>query len=358
MTSPGPRLSTAILGAGGLIGQHLVRMLAGHPRFDVQRLVGGERSQGRSLESLWALSEELPGHFGKARLRSMTPAALGRAGIQVAFSALPSGTAGGFESALARRGIGVFSNASDHRMDRDHPLLIPEVNGPELARLLGPPGRRTPLVTNPNCSGTGVALALAPIWRTLRPRAVHLATYQAVSGAGLPGISAYAITDNVVPYVEEEEEKVARECRRLLGPLDHPGGAPTTVPFVPHAVRVGSRDGHLIAVTVEAKARPPLEVLRRSWERFDPLAALELPSAPHPPIILRTEADRPQPIRDRWAGAPTRARGMAATVGRVRWEPPYLRFFVLTHNAVRGGAGAAVLNGEFAAAQGYLPGGP
>ncbi|MCI4323140.1 MAG: aspartate-semialdehyde dehydrogenase [Thermoplasmata archaeon] len=355
MTDSTDRVPVAILGAGGLIGQHLVRMLAGHPRFEVRAFGGGDRTRGRSLEDLWALSEELPPEAAGERLRAFTPATLSRAGIRVAFSALPSGTAGRFESELERRGVAVFSNAADHRMDPTHPLLIPEVNGPDLARILGAPGRRTPLVTNPNCSGTGVALALAPVWSRLRPKAVHLATYQAISGAGLPGVSAYAITDNVVPYVEEEEEKVTRECRRLLATTDrHPGGA-TPVPFLAHAVRVGSRDGHLVAVTVEARGRPSRTDLLDAWRRFDPLAALDLPTAPHPPIVVRPEVDRPQPHRDRWAGTPARARGMAATIGRVRWEPPYLRFFVLTHNAVRGGAGAAVLNGEYAAALGYLP---
>jgi len=124
------------------------------------------------------------------------------------------------------------------------------------------------------------------------------------------------------------------------------------VPFIAHCARVGVREGHLEAVTVQAGGRPTLRQLRDAWSSFDPLQGLGLPTAPHPPVELRVEADRPQPVRDRWAGR-GRARGMAAVVGRVRWEPPYLRFFVLSHNAVRGGAGGSILNAELARSAGY-----
>ncbi len=348
------RLPCAILGAGGYIGQHFVRLLADHPDFDLQELVGGDRSVGHPMGELWQLSEPPPEGYETQRVRRRTAGGLARAGIRVVFSGLPSGTAGPLESELVRRGVSVFSNASDHRMDPRVPLLVPEVNADHLG-LLPRNSARGVLVTNPNCSATGLALALAPVVDSLAPRAVHVATYQALSGAGYPGVPSLAIADNVVPFIRSEEEKLAAETARILGRMRRGRVAARRVPFVVHCARVATREGHLEAVTVEATARPSRAELLRAWRTFDPLAAMGLPTAPHPPVVVRDEPDRPQPLRDRWAGSPARARGMAAVVGRIRWEPPFLRFFVLSHNAVRGGAGGSVLNAELARARGAIP---
>ena len=347
------RIPCAILGASGYIGQHFARLLEDHPTFEVQALGATERSEGRTLGDIWQLAEPPPPELEKFRFRHSSPAELSRRGVRLAFSALPSGTARDIESELVRRGISVFSNAADHRMDPSVPLLVPEVNGEHLA-LLGPPRRgRAILVTNPNCSATGLVLSMAPLMDLLRPKVVHVATYQSLSGAGYPGVPSLAITDNVVPFIHEEEEKLERESGRILGRVERRRVQSSPVPFFAHCARVATREGHLEAVTVEAEARPGVSELRATWRTFDPLARLGMPTAPHPPIELRDEPDRPQPLRDRWAGRPVRARGMAAVVGRVRWDPPFLRFFVLSHNAVRGGAGASVLNAEFALARGW-----
>ncbi len=346
------RIRTAVIGAGGYIGQEFVRLLAEHPDFAPPALVGGGRSEGRRLEEVWRLVEECPNDLARVRLVRATPRWVA-AHADVAFGAMPSGTAGAYESELARRGVPVFSNAADHRGDAGNPLLVPEVNGPHLAALdRRRPRGRAPIVTNPNCSATGLVLALAPLLGLLRPRSVHVATYQAISGAGYPGVPSLNVTDNVVPFIREEEEKLAEESARLLGTWRAGKVAPARFPFLTQCVRVGVREGHLEAVTVEAERVPTRTELERAWRRFDPLAGLELPTAPHPPIQVRDEEDRPQPLYDRWAGA-GRARGMAAVVGRVRWRPPFLRFFVLSHNAVRGGAGGSVLNAEYARARGY-----
>jgi aspartate-semialdehyde dehydrogenase len=349
----------AILGASGYIGQHFARLLEQHPSFSLQLLGAGERSEGRSLADVWQLAEAPPASLEGRRLVRLSAGAVARAGVRVAFSALPSGTAGPFERELTRRGVAVFSNASDHRMDRDAPLLVPEVNADHLALLARRPKGTAPLVTNPNCSTTGLVLALAPLLPTLRPKAVHVATYQALSGAGYPGVPSLTIADNVVPFIREEEEKMARETVRLLGRATRRAIAPARFPVLPHCARVATREGHLEAVTVEAGARPRLAQILAAWRDFRPLEGRGLPTAPDAPVLVRTEGDRPQPLRDRWAGTPARARGMAAVVGRVRWEPPYLRFFVLSHNAVRGGAGGSVLNAELALDEGWLgrPGG-
>jgi aspartate-semialdehyde dehydrogenase len=348
------RIPCAVLGASGYIGQHFARILADHPGFDLHLLGAGERSEGKRLADVWQLAEGPPPALEPTKLIRWSAATLARAGVRLAFSALPSGTAGAVESELVRRGVSVFSNAADHRMDPAVPLVVPEVNGDHLG-LLRPARRdRGILVTNPNCSTTGLVLALAPVMELLRPRAVHVATYQSLSGAGYPGVPSLAITDNVVPFIREEEEKIERESARILGERRDRRVIPVATPFVAHCARVATREGHLEAVTVEARRRPGRADLEAAWRSFDPLATLDLPTAPHPTIELRSEADRPQPLRDRWAGSPARARGMAAVIGRVRWDPPFLRFFVLSHNAVRGGAGASVLNAELALERGLL----
>ncbi len=349
------RIPTAILGAGGYIGQHFARLLADHPTFDTPLLVGGERSQGARLAELWQLAEPPPAELGGDRLVRRSPAELARAGVRAVFSALPSGTAGALETELVRRGVSVFSNASDHRMDPLVPLLVPEVNAAHL-RLLGRrPAGRGILVTNPNCSAAGLVVALAPLVPLLKPRAIHVATYQSLSGAGYPGVPSLAITDNVVPFIRDEEEKLAAETARMLGTIRAGRVHPLAVPTLVHCARVATREGHLEAVTVETRARTSARAIVEAWKKFDPLAGLDLPTSPHPPVVVRTEPDRPQPLRDRWAGAPARARGMSVVVGRVRFEPPYLRFFLLSHNAVRGGAGGSVLNAELAVHEGRLP---
>jgi aspartate-semialdehyde dehydrogenase len=344
------RIPCAILGASGYIGQHFARLLADHPRFAPPTLAGSERTEGRALREIWQLPEEPPAALADERCRVLSPAQLAREGVRLVFGALPSGAAGGIESECVRRGIHVFSNAADHRLERGVPLLVPEVNAPHLDVLTNGQRSRRPvlLVTNPNCTTTGLVLALSPVWTLLNPREIHVTTYQALSGAGYPGVPSLNITDNVVPYIRDEEEKVAEEARWILGRVRGRAVEPLEVPFLAQCARVAVRDGHLEAVTVVARRRPSRAQLENAWVRFDPLSSLELPTAPHPPVELRGEVDRPQPLRDRWAGRPTRAQGMAATVGRVRWDPPYLRFFVLSHNAVRGGAGGSVLNAELA----------
>lgn len=344
------RLPAAILGAPGYIGQHFARLLAGHPTFDEPLLVGTARSEGKRLEDVWVLANPPPSELGRLRFRTLGPRALSEAGVRVAFSGLPSGAARTFERALASRGVSVFTNAADLRSEPGVPLLVPEVNPAELDRWRRRSAGR--IAANPNCTAIGLALGLAPVWASLGPREIHVSTYQALSGAGLSGLAAARRPGNIVPLIVGEEEKVARETARLLRPIGAGGGKPR---FLVQAARVPVRDGHLEAVTVVARRTPSLAELLGAWRSFDPLAGVRLPTAPHPPVVVREESDRPQPVRDLWAGSPRRARGMAVVVGRIRWDPPYLRLFVLSHNAVRGGAGGSVLNAEFAVAQGLVP---
>jgi aspartate-semialdehyde dehydrogenase len=348
------RLSTAIVGARGYIGRHFARLLADHPWFGPPKPVGGPRSIGRTLSEGWLLAESGPPELPDLRLRESTPAELGKSGVQVVFSALPSGTAGPYERELTSRGIAVFSNASDHRQDPEVPLLVPEVNPVHLKAADRRAAGSGLLVANPNCSATGLALGLAPVLKLLEPEAVFVTTYQALSGAGYPGVASLSIADNIVPYIPDEEEKLARETRQILGRLGRTTVTPAPFEVLANTARVGVRDGHLESVTLKAQAEPSLSEVVRAWRKFAPLVQEALPTAPSHPIEVRPEPDRPQPVRDRWAGSPSRARGMAASIGRVRWDPPFLRFFLLTHNAVRGGAGGSVLNAELSYRRGLI----
>lgn len=337
------RVRCALLGAGGYIGQQFVRLLADHPQFELVELVAGDHSSGRTLGELWRVDKGPPRAWTDERLRRRTPRELAEDGIALAFSALPSGRAGRVEEELRRRGIAVFTNAADHRQDPTAQLLVPEVNGDDPGPIGSAPA---PIVANPNCTATGLALALAPVLPLLRPRSISVSSYQALSGAGLTGLDQLARPPNVVPFIPGEEEKVRRETCQLLG------SAGRGVAIEASCVRVPVRDGHLETVTLESDRRPSVEDLVRAWREFDPLAGVSCPTAPHPPILYRAEEDRPQPIRDVWAGAPPRARGMAVSVGRVRVQGRRLRFVLLLHNAVRGGAGGSVLNAEFHYARG------
>jgi aspartate-semialdehyde dehydrogenase len=355
------RMSSVLLGASGWIGQHFARLLDDHPYFEPPLLTGA-KSAGRTLGELWQLPDvPLPRNLGDEKVLSLTPRQIADRGVRVAFSALPSSEAGPFETELARRGIAVFSNASSHRMDPKVPLLIPEINYPHLAALPSPP-RGGFIVTNSNCSTAGLALALAPLVPLVRPTEVFVATYQALSGAGYPGVPSLAIQDNVLPYIAEEEEKMERETQKILGRYDARRGRfdLREIPVSAHCARVGSREGHLEAITVKTGRRASSEEVLRAWREFRPLAQFEsgrdggLPTAPVRPVIHLREPDRPQPVRDRWAGTPERARGMAVTVGRLRLDERSIRFFALVHNAVRGGAGGSVLNAELALRLGCL----
>lgn len=353
-STPSSQIPCAIVGAGGYIGQHFARLLADHPSFAPPLLIGSERNHGRRFGELWQLGDAPPAGLGEVRLRTASPAQLSSAGVHVVFSALPSSTARAYESDLARRGVHVFTNAADHRMDPDVPLLVPEVNPEHLALVARRRRGRGLLVADPNCTTAGLVVALKPIWNLLRPSAVHVSTYQALSGAGFPGVASLSIHDNVVPFIAHEEEKVVEESQRILGTLRGRRVRPDGAPFAVNCARVPVRDGHLEAVTLVARRRPDREAILRAFAGFDPLSHRSLATAPHPTIVLRSEADRPQPVLDRWAGRPDRARGMAVSVGRVRWDPPFLRFFCLSHNAVRGGAGGSVLNAELALDEGWL----
>ena len=351
------KIPVAILGATGSIGQRFVGLLQDHPMFELVALCSSERKVGGHMEDFWRLEEpSLDPEVGAIELASLDVGSLRRSGVRAAFSALPADIAKDLETEVARAGIGVFSNASSHRMDVDVPLLVPEVNADHVALVERQPTFRGGgfLATNPNCSITGLALALKPLVDAYDVGTVHVATYQALSGAGYPGVPSLDIVGNVLPFIENEEEKMRREAKKILGAWSD-GVTPSPIDVWANCVRVPVREGHLEAVSIALlEDILPADVAKRLTDFRGEPQRRKFPTAPRQPILVRAENDRPQPHLDAMAGEPTRARGMAATVGRIRVTDRVLRFFVLSHNTLRGGAGGSVLNAELAHGRGYL----
>lgn len=336
---------TGIVGATGLVGQRLLQRLEGHPWFEVAVLAASERSVGKPyLEAArWSLPTPPPPAAVRGVVAPSEVASL--AACDLVLSGLDAEPARRLEPALAAAGLAVISNSSAHRMVEDVPLLVPEVNAAHLSRLDAQCRRAGPgfIVTNPNCSVTGLVVALAPLHRAFGVRRVFVATMQAVSGAGLEGPRALELVDNVIPWIPGEEDKIESELSKIL---DAPIAAAA------HCHRVFTLDGHLEAVSVELdRPASPEEVARELSEFRGDVADRGLPSSPPRPIVVRSEVDRPQPRLDRDAG-----NGMTVTVGRIRRCPvSTVRFEVLSHNTIRGAAGGTLLNAELLAVEGRLP---
>jgi aspartate-semialdehyde dehydrogenase len=341
------QLRVGILGATGAVGQRFVQLLERHPSFTVSALAASERSQGKPYREActWRLPGEMPAAVRDLAVQSPEPPL----DCDVVFSSLPADIARQVEGDFARAGYPVISNSSAFRMEDDVPLLIPEVN-PEHLALVREKGGGGFIVTNPNCSTIMVALALAPL-APFGIEAVVVTTMQAISGAGYPGVASLDITDNVVPFIAQEEEKIERETRKILGRLEN--GRVTPAPFAVSAQchRVNVVDGHLAAVRVKlARAAEPAELAQAMAGFSGAPQRLGLPSAPARPIVVRSEPDRPQPRLDRDAGG-----GMSISVGRIARDPVLgYRFVVLGHNTIRGAAGAAILNAELLVAEGRI----
>jgi aspartate-semialdehyde dehydrogenase len=347
------RIPVAVLGATGMVGQRFISLLADHPWFAVSVVAGSERSMHQRYGD--AVTWRLPSAPPRAVLDLPVVAPDAEFNAPVVFSALPASVADGVEPLLAARGHVVFSNASSHRMAEDVPLLIPEVNGDHVDLLTvqqvrrGWPGL---LITNGNCSTIQIALALKPLADAFGVKRLQVATLQAITGAGYPGVASYDILDNVIPYIGQEEEKIERETRKILGAYQDGAVVPAPMTISAQCNRVAVRDGHLACLSVELGRDDVTSAdLIDAWQAFRPEPQeRKLPSAPQPPIVVRDELDRPQPLFDRDAGG-----GMAVTVGRVR--PCAIlghKFIALGHNTIRGAAGASVLNAELLLARGWL----
>jgi aspartate-semialdehyde dehydrogenase len=352
------RIPCAVLGASGMVGSRFVKALYDHPWFSLEFIAGSEGSAGSTLRKASVPVRDLGLENGVLDqiLVPPDPDALVEAGIRVAFSSMPAGVAGPVETRLAQSGIAVFSNARSHRYDPHVPILVPEVN-PTHMGLLGEAESVFGggfVVCNSNCTTAGVVMALAPIikWGI---EDVTVASYQALSGAGLPGPSAIHMVGNVLPHIDGEEPKMVTETQKILGTFNDRDVVPADFAMHPTCIRVPTPHGHLLVLQVRIREEVDESDLRRALHNFNGVPQqLDLPTAPERPIIVRPEADRPQPRLDIDAGGPGRTEGMSVSVGRLRVEGDRLRMVALVHNLVRGAAGGSVLNAELAHAYKYV----
>jgi aspartate-semialdehyde dehydrogenase len=340
------------LGATGTVGQRFVQLLEGHPDFEVAALAASDRSQGKNYVEAcsWKLAGDIPASVRNIRVSAPEPPL----DCDIIFSSLPGEMARATEEAFVRAGYPVISNSSAFRMDEDVPLLIPEVNHEHLSLLDAQRkrfGGKGFIVTNPNCSAIGVVLPLAPLQSRFGIEAVVVTTMQAISGAGYPGVASLDITDNLFPFIGGEEPKVESETRKLLGRIKGEHVEDATFPVSAQCNRVNVTDGHTAAIRVKLARKATVEEVAEAMASFTSLPQeLKLHTAPAQPVIVRSEPDRPQPRLDRDAG-----RGMSVSVGRIQTDNVLdFKFISLSHNTVRGAAGAAVLNAELLIAKGII----
>jgi len=351
--APATRIPVAVLGATGAVGQNFIRLLHDHPWFQLAELAASERSAGKPYGEAvrWIGGVPMPEGVRGQPVLACDP---GVVRSPIVFSALDAAVAGEVELAFAQAGRLVLSNAKHYRMDADVPLVIPEVNADHL-RLLDVQRRNRGwsggIVTNANCAAIMAVMPLAPLHAAFGIRRLFVATMQAVSGAGYPGVPSLDILGNVIPYINGEEEKIETEIQKMLGRVEATEVVHAPITISAHANRVAVENGHTVNLSIDFDSdvtpAAALEVLR-GW-RGDP-SALGLPSSPAQALVVTDALDRPQPRRDVEAG-----HGMTVTVGRVRHDPLFaIKLVAMGHNTVRGAAGASILNAELLVATGRV----
>lgn len=350
------KIEVGILGATGMVGQRFVSLLENHPWFELAWVGASEKSSGKKYGEAcnWRLRDPMPEKARALQVYDCDPGAHPGKLPQLMFASLDSKVAGEVEGAFARAGHVVVSNSGNYRMEADVPLVIPEVNPDHLALVRTQRKERKwkgMIVTNPNCTVIGLAMSLAPLHQAFGLDKVMMTSMQAVSGAGYPGVPTLDIMGNVIPYIANEEEKVEREARKLLGKLIDGHVQPGEFAVSAHCNRVQVEDGHTESISVSLKSKATVEDLVRVWRAFRGVPQeRDLPFAPKRAIVVRDERDRPQPKFDLMT-----EHGMAAVVGRVRpCAVLQFKYTALSHNTIRGAAGAALLNAELMKAEGYL----
>jgi aspartate-semialdehyde dehydrogenase len=373
------KIPVGILGATGMVGQRFIQLLEAHPWFEVTWLGASERSAGQRYREAvrWKMNTPIPARIAGMHVSEAEPAAVAKisaaegvggrrsagAGTTLAersgaprviFAALDAAIAQEMEPRFARAGHAVITNSSAFRMQEDVPLVIPEVNGDHLALLERQRWRENGggfIVTNPNCSAIGLVMALAPLHERFGVEKVFVVTMQAVSGAGYPGVASLDVLGNVIPYIGKEEEKMEAESKKLLGSLSGAGIRHADFAISAQCNRVAVEDGHTESVSVKLRKPATSEEMIACWREYrGKIAELRLPSAPKEIVFYDEAPDHPQPRLDIHRG-----KGMTASVGRLRacnifdWK-----FTVLSHNTIRGAAGAAILNAELLKDKGYI----
>jgi len=350
------RYSVGILGATGAVGQKFIRLLQGHPWFEIKGLGASERSAGKTYAEAanWIEAVECPDYIKNMTVQACSPEFF--EGVDFVFSGLDASVATEVEGAFAAAGISVISNAKNYRTEKYVPLLVPEVNPDHIESIKKQTydvNGKGFIVTNPNCVTVPLVMALKPLQEAYGINYVIVTSMQAVSGAGYPGVPSLDIMGNIVPFIGGEESKIASEPLKLLGELQEDGTIKwAEIPIQATAVRVPVLEGHLLSISIDLKRKPAsADEVIEVWNNWkNPLAELELPFAPEKPIVVTREDRYPQPRLHAYD-----ENGMRTTIGRVRLTTiTNLSFVALAHNTVRGAAGGAILNAELLVKKGYL----
>ncbi|MDB6081241.1 MAG: Aspartate-semialdehyde dehydrogenase, partial [Chlamydiia bacterium] len=289
------KVPVAILGATGSVGQRLIQLLAHHPWFQIVALCASEKSQGKTYKEAvtWIQTTPLPEAIGLLPVLSCEP----NFPYKIVFSGLSSSVAGDVETAFAKAGCVVISCAKNHRMDPDVPMLVPEVNIEHIDLVKEqkfPDGGM--ILTKPNCTVIGLALALKPLAVEFGIEALHVTTLNASSGAGFPGVPSLSLLDNLIPYIEDEEEKIETELSKVLGSYSHAIVQDYPLKISASCTRVPITEGHTEIVSVKLKRQATKEELIRIWREFSPpIQDLKLPMSPTHIIHYFDEKDLPQP---------------------------------------------------------------
>ncbi len=346
------KIKVGVLGATGAVGQRIIQLLENHPWFEVVSLCASEKSAGKLYKdaTTWRVSSKIPTYAANLKVELCEP----KLDAKIVFSGLDSSVAGEIEDQFADNGYIVISNSKNHRLDIDVPLVIPEVNPNHLSLIATQRKRRGGdgfIVTNPNCTAIGLTMVLKPLDDAFGIKSVAVTSMQALSGAGYPGVASLDAVDNVVPFIEDEEEKLETEPLKLLGKISNNHIIPASFKISASCNRVSVRDGHTECLELSFSQKPTVNGAIKILDEFTSSPQkLNLPSAPKNPIIYFQEDNRPQPILDRDIN-----NGMSVMVGRVRKSNIFdLRLTLLVHNTIRGAAGAAILNGELLKAKGFL----
>lgn len=348
------QIPVAVLGATGSVGQRFISLLDNHPWFKVVALAASDKSAGQkySQATRWVLDSPMPDY---AKDMLIVPANTNAVQAKIIFSALHNEIAKDLEPEFAKAGSAVCSNASSYRRDDDVPLLLPEVNANHIHLVTQQRKNKNwsgCIITNPNCTSTGLTVALKALDDAFGVKKVFAVSLQALSGAGYPGVSSMDIVDNVIPNINGEEEKVEWEPRKMLGKLNNNKINLADIKFSAHTNRVAVLDGHTVCASVELNSpQPDLATVSDILQNYSaPESAKTLPSSPRPVIKLREEADRPQPRLDRLTG-----NGMTTVIGRLRSDSIFdIKFVVLSHNTIRGAAGGSIYNAELLVSEGLL----
>lgn len=342
------KIPVAILGATGTVGQKFIYLLENHPTFEIKELIASPRSAGKTYAEAcnWKQDKPINDTIKSIVVKTTEEPLVSK----ILFSGMDASVAGEAETAYAEKGHVIISNSKNHRMDKDVPIIIPEVN-PEHFEILKTQPYKGAIITNSNCSSMFVAMVLAPLYRKFGIEWVQVATMQAISGAGYPGVSAMDILGNVVPYIGGEEDKVETESQKILGVVNNNEIKDADFIISAHCNRVPVFDGHTENLTIKFKKKPTVDEVKLCLSNFRGIPQEKnLPYAPKNPIVIFEENDRPQPARDALFD-----KGMVTSVGRIRVDNiGDIKMTIMGHNTIRGAAGAAILNAETYVSLGYL----